>query len=334
MLVPTQKIKVYWNKANKKYYQALGYEFTKIHDVFYVDVAHCQFRKKTRVMVQCDYCGCEYETNYDSFCRAHKTIAKDACKRCVGHKCAEISYDRRIQKMYARLLETCKSAGYTLLTPMSDLSCNMSRVHYLCPEHGEQEMRAANLLSGKRCPQCHIERSRKLYQCRSTEIVARVRSLGGVVYNPHDYVNQTTKNLLIGCPSCGRVFTTSLRNFTQHGGQACPECSRHGESVGERTIRLWLKQHDIKFEQERWFSDCRDTNPLPFDFYLADRNMIIEYDGRQHFEESDYFNHDLTKIHDQIKTAYCNEHGIKLLRIPYWDFKNIDIILSQHLLLT
>lgn len=26
-----------------------------------------------------------------------------------------------------------------------------------------------------------------------------------------------------------------------------------------------------------------------------------------------------TKRHDTIKTAYCNNHGIPLLRIPYWE---------------
>ena len=34
---------------------------------------------------------------------------------------------------------------------------------------------------------------------------------------------------------------------------------------------------------------------------------------------------------DNIKTQYCLDHNIKLIRIPYWDFKNIENILKQEL---
>lgn len=78
----------------------------------------------------------------------------------------------------------------------------------------------------------------------------------------------------------------------------------------------------------RWygFYDCRDKKPLPFDFYLPDYLACIEADGIQHFEAVDVFGGDdylkYVKKHDQIKTQYCNNNNIKLLRIPY--FKNIQ----------
>ena len=34
----------------------------------------------------------------------------------------------------------------------------------------------------------------------------------------------------------------------------------------------------------------------------------------------------LTQKRDKIKNTYCEEHGIKLIRIPYWEFKNIEEI--------
>lgn len=40
---------------------------------------------------------------------------------------------------------------------------------------------------------------------------------------------------------------------------------------------------------------------------------------------------DITQTRDSIKNKYCEDNGIKLLRIPYWDFKNIDEILSKEL---
>ena len=33
---------------------------------------------------------------------------------------------------------------------------------------------------------------------------------------------------------------------------------------------------------------------------------------------------------DNIKNNYCRENNIKLLRIPYWDYDNIENILSLY----
>ena len=34
---------------------------------------------------------------------------------------------------------------------------------------------------------------------------------------------------------------------------------------------------------------------------------------------------------DNIKTQYCQQNNIKLIRIPYWEFKNIENILIKEL---
>lgn len=34
---------------------------------------------------------------------------------------------------------------------------------------------------------------------------------------------------------------------------------------------------------------------------------------------------------DNIKRNYCNNNNIKLLEIPYWDYENIEEILSREL---
>ena len=96
---------------------------------------------------------------------------------------------------------------------------------------------------------------------------------------------------------------------------------------------------NILFEKQKRFSDCRDKNPLPFDFYLPEYNMCIEYDGRQHFEPVNFGgglqetkdNFQLTNRHDKIKTQYCIDNNIKLLRIPYTELKNITTILKENL---
>lgn len=76
---------------------------------------------------------------------------------------------------------------------------------------------------------------------------------------------------------------------------------------------------------------------MPFDFYLPNHNILIEYDGEQHYYDRGYktgmFRDTLeyTQMHDKIKTDYCINNNIKLIRIPYWDYNNIDTILNKEL---
>lgn len=76
-----------------------------------------------------------------------------------------------------------------------------------------------------------------------------------------------------------------------------------------------------------------DIRPLPFDFYLPEYNICIEYDGEQHNRSVKHFGGDkafYTRIkHDNIKNEYCKNNGISLLRIPY--FKNIEEELNNFL---
>ena len=64
--------------------------------------------------------------------------------------------------------------------------------------------------------------------------------------------------------------------------------------------------------------------------------MCIEFDGRQHFEIIERFDginsFNKVKINDNIKNLYCSNNNINLLRIPYWDFGNIENILNETLL--
>lgn len=65
---------------------------------------------------------------------------------------------------------------------------------------------------------------------------------------------------------------------------------------------------------------------------------IIEYDGQQHFNKTLFTDTDEAlqdRINkDNIKTQYCINNNIKLIRIPYWQFNNIENIICQELNLT
>ena len=263
-------------------------------------------------------------------------IERKSCYKC-SREMAGLKKWRRTEKerhdlLYNRVVEKCEENGYELLTPFESDFMYKSYIQYRCPKHGIKQIRVGNLLSGKKCSDCNLENARKRYQLSKEEVFEQARLVGSNILNPEEYVNNTTKNLIAICPRCGKEFITSLKNLTQHGGQSCPDCTRK-ESIGERKVRQYLEEKSIRFKQEKWFSDCRDINPLPFDFYLPDQNCCIEFDGKQHYCDNHYFRHGVskTKDHDGIKTKYCEMNNIKLIRIPYWNINKIDILLNNEL---
>ena len=78
---------------------------------------------------------------------------------------------------------------------------------------------------------------------------------------------------------------------------------------------------------------------MPFDFYLPNQNMCIEYDGIHHFEPTTFGGDledakrqfELTKKKDKIKDDFCKSSGIRLLRIKYCDFDTLENILRTEL---
>ena len=52
--------------------------------------------------------------------------------------------------------------------------------------------------------------------------------------------------------------------------------------------------------------------------------MCIEYDGLQHFKPIEFFGGEktflLTKEHDRIKNEYCEDNGIRMIRLTKDDF--------------
>jgi len=73
--------------------------------------------------------------------------------------------------------------------------------------------------------------------------------------------------------------------------------------------------------------------PVRFDFYINSLNLLVEADGEQHtMDKHLMFDCESTKACDALKDAYADEHGIKLVRIPYHPtFKGVFKLVSQLL---
>lgn len=333
LMIKEKYIQIPWRNATKKRYEKLGYVYTKEGDFFNVKVTDLPLFSEYEVTVVCD--NCLQERNMTVHTYNHITQ-----KQTKSYICRECFLKNKILK-YEEIEKQVVESGYIMLTKKSEFKNGNTYIRYACPKHGEKTIRASNFHNGKRCPDCCNENLREQFSFTPDYVYNEVKKLGGELLNKEEYINNKEKNMKILCPRCHKnILITSFRHFIQHGGQSCQACYRK-ESVGERRIRQWLELNNIDYEQEKWFKDCKDIKPLPFDFYLPERNTIIEYDGKQHFEETHFFSfqnnsHEsitsYIKNHDLIKNNYCKQNNINLIRIPYTSLNNLEQILQQNLI--
>ena len=326
-----QIVQVKWERANKKRYESLGYKYTKIGDTLNVRVKDLAENAKIRISATCDYCGEEYNPIFGNLIRCRKTIEKDACENCKRIKASEVTLLNNSKRLIPIAAEICKKSGYRLLTTEEEYTGIRMTVRIYCEKHGEQCVSLMAILnSGAGCPKCAIERVAAKNTLDKDYVKQYIDSINGnELLNKEDYKSSKIYNLNIRC-ACGNIFTTSFDCYTR-GVQRCYSCSCR-ESSSERKIRSLLDGCKIEFVRECKFEDCRDTLPLPFDFYLPNYNLCIEFDGRHHYEPIfGEKQHESTVKHDKIKNQYCKDNNITLLRIPYWEGNNIEDIITKQL---
>lgn len=150
---------------------------------------------------------------------------------------------------------------------------------------------------------------------------------------PREIVGSSKKHSVLwlcDCVLCGGQTVATAYHINSGKVLSCG-CL---QSKHEMIIRKFLEDHDIRYQTQKRFIDCKNKHNLMFDIYLPDYNLAIEYDGEFHYLQVGEFN-DLEYQHrnDSIKTKYCEENDIVLLRIPYWEKDNIDQILKEWLFL-
>lgn len=334
MFDENQLVEMCWNNGTKKWYESKGYIFTKKGDNFLVKAKDLKPSSNKDVDVICDYCKKEYKTAYYVLVKGRKVSEKDSCHSCCGIKATELGFLKRAKKRFKKIEDICKNRNYKLITTFDEYIDGNTLVRFICDKHGEQAIKANNFCNGSGCHSCRLDIISKSNRFDINKVRSIIEEINDNTWlNPDEYKSSSTCNLKIKC-KCGNTYITSLDSYVHYNVTRCPKCS-NSESKAESFIKSFLINNNIIFKQEKGFDECRDINRLPFDFYLPEYNMIVEYNGKQHYEPIDYFGgenaFEIRRKHDEIKYEYCKSNNIKLVIIPYWEEKNIEDILIKQL---
>lgn len=287
------------------------YDFVKryIEELGYILLENEYKGNGAKMKIQCDK-GHEFEMRFSQlYNRGRK------CPRCGG------TAKKRIEDIQ----EYIESQNYELLS--TEYIKATSKLKMKCDKGHEFEMSWNNFKNhGQRCPSCM--RKNQKYKTYSYEYVKEYIENSGYELISKEYKG-CKESITVKCPKHGE-WTCTFDNF-KNADSRCPKCKN---SKGENEVSRILNQLGVKYINKYKFADCKYKRVLEFDFYLEDYNTVIEYDGEFHYAVTNRNSKEdfvLQQKRDMIKNEYCHKNNIKMIRIPYWDFDNIENILHREL---
>lgn len=285
----------------------------------------------------------------DIICKEHGPFKQNIADHKRGSICPKCSTATKASNLKSSIQELVikfnlihkNRFDYSLIKQYNN---NRERLPILCHEegHGLFYQRATNHLSGQICPKCaNLEKSKNALLSKK-ELLKRFKKA-----YPNDLFDYThfiehcnyqgiEKLITIKCNKPGHV-EFEVTPYAHLKGQGCPKCA---STKGELKIQNFLERENIDFIKEKKFDTLMKNTYLRFDFYIEKYNLLIEYDGQQHFspvkfggiteEKATQLFHKAQE-RDIIKNKFVAKNNINLLRIPYWDFNNIEDILIDYL---
>jgi hypothetical protein len=338
-----------------KHYEELGYDIPK-----YIDKkGRAKVKKGTKILVKtkdltkksnvkvtkiCDDCGkISYNQPFSNLTRYRDK--SDSRDRCV--KCGNIHKEKLIKENvpYERSLEyySITNNKKYLLTEFSEKNNILpskifkgSNDEYLwsCGKCKSEFTTSANSRTylKSNCPFCSGKR------VNETNCLAKVNPNLSKEWHPtkngkltpYNVTKHSNKDIWWKCQTCEYEWKAKV---TTRDTRGCLLCST---SKGEKKIKEWLEEKDVIFKWQKEFNDLFGLGGrlLSYDFYLPKHNLLIEYQGQYHDGTANNQTKEQFKVqqeHDKRKKEYVKSKNIQLLEIWYWDFENIEQILSTKI---
>jgi hypothetical protein len=197
-----------------------------------------------------------------------------------------------------------------------------------------------SIRAGQGCGYCVGKRvgQRNSFQYLHPDISMEWSSKNINIY-PSDVTANSHKKIIWKCAICGNEWIATVQS--RHYGSGCPVCA---ESKGEKEIKRILKLYNIPCDSQYVFDDLIGLGGglLRFDVSIfkdeekTKLRCLIEYDGQQHYKWVKWMMSKrqfiILQKHDKLKNEYCKKNNIYLIRIPFWEFDNIESIIREALL--
>jgi predicted Zn-ribbon and HTH transcriptional regulator len=285
---------------------------------------------KEKIIFRHNKCGNEFPMNPNNFLNGHRCPICQIKQRTLKQTKTHEQFIKEVYNLHGN--------EYIVLNNYTGNKNDVKVQHTIC---GNIYLtKPSNILSKRHvctCPLCST-----VSPYTHEEIINEIFGLVGNEYSVLSQYTAMKDKIKMRHNNCGHEWWVNSWSFIKNNSR-CPVCKN--KSKGENKIKNYLNKNNINYQKQYSFKNCRYKRELPFDFAIFDEynNIIrvIEYQGLQHYQivsfgvknyEKACKNYERTKITDKIKHDYCINNNIPILIIPYWEFKNVENILSKEII--
>ena len=287
-----------------------------------------------------DYSKVAYRSTHDKVCivcpkhgefmqRPYEHLKGSGCYACANNKKGITRKSNRDE--FITKAQEVHGTFYDY--SRTDYVNSKRKVCIICPKHGEFWQSPNAHLHGYGCMACGREKTLEAQRSNTEEFIEKARAIHGDKYDYSKVVYvRNDKKVCIICPKHGEFRQSPLSHLE---GNGCHKCK---QTKGETKIELYLKRNQIQYEMEHIFS-CKGypykRRLFKVDFWLESRNMIIEFNGIQHYEANNFMGGEKKYLQRVRRDAdlrdFCGRNKYRLIEIPYTDYNKIDYILDREL---
>lgn len=281
---------------------------------------------KDYLVFVCTNCGEDFNRNFDNLRTRRNTV----CNKCgKGNGQRKQAFDTNYVRDFVEKESECKLVSNTYKntdTPL-DFICG-------CGSPFSATFYKFKNVNKRQCTPCGDKIIIRKLLTSEEKIRSIVENVGYTFVRRHHSTEEKKHTIEVICDK-GHPYEVSYYKFKS--GQRCPHCN---SSFGEIRVEEVLRKMNVNYKIEYKFDNLHGLggSKLRFDFAIlnneGDLTMLIEYDGKQHFEPVEVMGGEKkfreTVTHDKLKNQYCKDKNINLLRIPYWDFNKIEEILMNE----
>ena len=174
------------------------------------------------------------------------------------------------------------------------------------------------------CPYC----SGRYPIVGETDLWTTNPNIASLLLNKEDgykFTQYSTHKTDFVCPNCGEIINRAINNVSRRG-LSCSVCG-DGLSYPNKFMASMLSQLQIHYIPEFHIDGAR----YRYDFYIPSCNLIIEMQGRQHYEDWDRMNSNLEEVqhNDELKSEFALSCGIEKYVCIDSRYSDIQYISSQ-----
>ena len=268
-------------------------------------------------------CGHKFESNLLNINKGNNWCpycSKHAIKLCENNECKSC-----FEKSFASNEKSIYWSNENKVKPRQLFkSTDRKQFIFNCVCGHKLEMVIKNITSkGHWCSYCSHQKLCENNECEmcfnnSFASVERSKFLRDKNINSRTLFKSTNKKFEFDCDVCNKVFACQLSGITK--GVWCSFCVNKTELI----LFDKLKEKYITLKTQYKVDWCKNIKHLPFDFVIEERKIIVELDGKQHFEQiGNWLSPEETRKNDLFKMKCANENGFSVIRILQKDvYKN------------